>query len=139
MKPHLFPVRVYYEDTDFSGAVYHANYLRFMERARTEMLRALDIHQGARLAGEEAEPFAFVVRFLSIDYFKPAGMDDLLTIETAPGRIGAASLELAQRVLRGADVLASGHVRIACVIGGRAARMPKAVRDKLLRGLPDSA
>ncbi len=136
MKTHHFPVRVYYEDTDFSGAVYHANYLRFMERARTEMLRSLDIHQGARLAGEEAEIFGFVVRAMSVDFLRAAHMDDLLSVETTPGGIKAASFELAHRVLRGQEVLATAHVRIACAVNGRAARIPKAVKAKLERGLP---
>jgi acyl-CoA thioester hydrolase len=138
MRRHIFPVRVYYEDTDFSGAVYHANYLRFMERARTEMLRALDVNQGARMAGDEAEVFGFVVRNMTIDFLKPARMDDMLTVETTPQEIRAASLELTHRILRGDDLIVTAHVRIACAIDGRAARIPKTVREKLKRGLPDA-
>ena len=131
---HTFSVRVYYEDTDFSGAVYHANYLRFMERARTELLRSLGVEQGAILAGAPGDAFGFVVRSISIDFLKPARMDDLLTIETDPHEIGAASFELTQRVLRGEDLLAAARVRVACVIAGRAGRIPRPVRDKLLAG-----
>ena len=134
MTAHTFPVRVYYEDTDFSGAVYHANYLRFMERARTEMLRALGVQQGAALVGQGVEAFGFAVRAMTIDFLRPARMDDLLSVETTPGEFMAASFELSQRVLRGDEVLATAHVRIACVIKGRAARMPLAIREKLARG-----
>ncbi len=75
-------IRVYYEDTDFSGLVYHASYLRFMERARTEMLRALGLDQRALLAGAAGAPIFFVVRSMDVDFQKPATMDDLLTVET---------------------------------------------------------
>ena len=124
MSPHRFPVRVYYEDTDFSGVVYHASYLRFMERGRTEMLRALGIEQ----AGLE---FGFAVRAMQIDYLKPARMDDELTIETTTRSIGGATLDLDQRVLRGDDVLVTASVRIACIAQGRPARLPKDIRAKL--------
>ena len=130
--PHLFPVRVYYEDTDFSGAVYHASYLRFLERGRTEWLRALGIEQSALAAAPEAEAIAFAVPHMGIDFRAPARMDDLLTIETLVRKIGAASLDLAQRVLRGEDVLVAAEVRIA-LRGPRPApaRLPPAIRAKL--------
>ena len=131
MKHHLFPVRVYYEDTDFSGVVYHASYLRFMERGRTEMLRALGIEQGAVHAGEAGEVFGFAVRAMAIEFLRPARMDDLLTIETTPRTVGGATLELAQRILRGGEVLITAEVRIACVVNGRPARIPKSIRDRL--------
>ena len=128
---HRVAMRVYYEDTDFSGSVYHANYLRFMERARTEMLRDRGIDQGASFVGEAAETFGFVVRAMSIEWLKPARMDDLLTVETRVARIGGATLELDQRVQRGSEVLLSANVRIACVINGRAGRIPAGVRARL--------
>ena len=130
-KHHLFPVRVYYEDTDFSGVVYHASYLRFMERGRTEMLRALGVEQGAVHAGAAGDVFGFAVRAMSVEFLKPARMDDLLTIETVPRAVGGATLELAQRVLRGDEVLITAEVRIACVAHGKPARIPKHVREKL--------
>ena len=99
--PHAFPVRVYYEDTDFSGVVYHASYLRFMERGRTEMLRDRGVSQGASLGSEPGERFGFVVRAMSVDFRRPARMDDLLTVETEIVELGGASMELAQRVMRG--------------------------------------
>ena len=128
---HVFQVRVYYEDTDFSGVVYHASYLRFMERGRTEMLRARGLSQGEIMAGNAGEVFGFAVRSMTIEFLKPARMDDLLTIESTPRAIGGATLELDQRVLRGEEVLITASVRIACVAFGRPARIPKAVREAL--------
>src|SRR5438552_8870890 len=83
---HVMTVRVYYEDTDFSGIVYHANYLRFMERGRTNYLRLLGVDHRAlfEAAEREAPGFAFVVRSMQIEFLKPARMDDLLEISTAP-------------------------------------------------------
>ena len=112
---HLLPVRVYYEDTDFSGVVYHASYLRFMERGRTELLRATGVDQ-SELHGAE-EGLSFAVRRMTIDYLKPARMDDVLTIETRTGEIRGASLVMAQRVLRGAEVLVTADVRVARASG----------------------
>jgi acyl-CoA thioester hydrolase len=125
---HLFPIRVYYEDTDFSGIVYHANYLRFIERARTEMLREKDIHQGEILAGEK---LFFVVARMNLDFLRPARMDDLLTVETKPVKIGAAILELAQTVRRDDEVLFTARVFIAAVADGKARRLPREIREKL--------
>jgi acyl-CoA thioester hydrolase len=129
--PHLFPIRVYYEDTDFSGAVYHANYLRFMERGRTEYLRQAGIHQQAVHAGEHGQPFGFVVSRMTIEFLRPARMDDLLQVETTAKEIRGAAIDLVQRVLRDGEVLARTEVRVACVINGRAARLPAWVREKL--------
>ena len=129
--PHLFPVRVYYEDTDFSGAVYHANYLRFMERGRTELLRSLGVHQGQALGAAHGEAFGFVVRRMEIDFLKPARMDDELIVETTPMNVGGASIDLNQRVLRDGEVLVTAQVRVGCVVGGRAGRLPAEVRRKL--------
>jgi len=129
--PHLFPIRVYYEDTDFSGSVYHANYLRFMERGRTEYLRQAGIHQQAVHAGEHGQPFGFVVSRMTIEFLRPARMDDLLQVETTPKEIRGAAIDLVQRVLRNGEVLARTEVRVACVINGRAARLPAWVREKL--------
>ncbi len=129
MSAHRLPIRVYYEDTDFSGVVYHASYLRFMERGRTELLRDLGIHQQAIHAGEA--PFAFVVRAMQIDFLKPARMDDVLTVETWARHVKGASAVLAQRVLRGADVLVTAEVRVAAVTDGKPVRLPAAMREKL--------
>ncbi len=124
------PVRVYYEDTDFSGIVYHANYLRFMERGRTNYLRLLGVDHG-ELWGEaqtEAPGFAFVVRSLQIEFLKAARMDDLLSVATEPQEVRGASIWLRQRVLRGEEVLIEARVKVACVVGGRARPIPKALR-----------
>src|SRR5437660_1110905 len=100
---HVMPVRVYYEDTDFSGAVYHAGYLRFMERGRTNYLRLLGADQRVLFeeAAQDAPGFAFVVRSMQIEFLKPARMDDVLDIETLPEEVKGASILLHQRVTRG--------------------------------------
>ena len=126
---HLLPQRVYYEDTDFSGFVYHASYLRLLERGRTEMLRALGVHQGEIHAGDA--PFVFVVRAMSIEFLKPARMDDVVVVETRAAEIGGASMVLAQKLVRGAQTLVTAEVRVAVVAGGKPTRLPKDVRAKL--------
>lgn len=130
---HSLAVRVYYEDTDFSGVVYHANYLRFMERGRTEFLRATGVDQSALHGG--ADGLSFAVRRMTIDYFKPARMDDFLTVETRADEIRGASLAMAQRVLRGDDVLVTADVRVAVISRGRPARIPDSLRALLSHGV----
>ena len=130
---HLLPVRVYYEDTDFSGVVYHASYLRFMERGRTDFLRLLGVDHRALFeeAGKEAPGFAFVVRSMNIEYLKPAHMDDVLTIVTSPAEAAGASLTLKQEVFRGEMLLLEAMVKAAFVSGGRARRIPEALRKAM--------
>jgi acyl-CoA thioester hydrolase len=127
---HVMAVRVYYEDTDFSGVVYHANYLRFMERGRTNYLRLIGAGQRTLFAQaeQEAPGFAFVVRAMTINFLKPARMDDVLTITTAPEEVKGASITLCQQVTRGEDLLAEASVRVAFVLGGRARPIPKPLR-----------
>lgn len=127
---HVLLVRVYYEDTDFTGIVYHANYLRFMERGRTNYLRLLGADHRALFAAaeEEAPGFAFVVRAMQIDFLKPARMDDLLTVITEPVEVKGASATVRQRVLRGEELLVEARVRVAFVSGGRARPIPKPLR-----------
>lgn len=127
---HVQPVRVYYEDTDFSGVVYHASYLRFMERGRTNYLRLLGADQRALFeeVAKEAPGFAFVVRAMQLDFLKPARMDDLLEVVTTPSQVKGASIVLHQRVNRGAEMLVEATVQVAFVSGGRAQRIPKALR-----------
>ncbi|HEX7791074.1 MAG TPA: tol-pal system-associated acyl-CoA thioesterase [Afipia sp.] len=127
---HVMQVRVYYEDTDFTGIVYHANYLRFMERGRTNYLRLLGADQHALFAEAQSEApgFAFVVRSMQIEYLKPARMDDVLEVVTVPADIRGASITLAQEVRRGDEVLAEARVKVAFVSGGRARPIPKALR-----------
>jgi acyl-CoA thioester hydrolase len=131
---HLFPIRVYFEDTDFTGLVYHANFLRFIERARTEMLRALGFHQSAIHAGESGAPLFFVVARMQLEFLKPARMDDLLTVETRPLKITAAAIELEQIVRREAEILFSAKVLIAAVSDGKPRRLPREIREKLAPG-----
>ncbi|MFN3615868.1 MAG: tol-pal system-associated acyl-CoA thioesterase [Rubrimonas sp.] len=129
MTAHRLDVRVYYEDTDMAGVVYYANYLRYLERGRTEALRALGVDQ-ARLKAETG--VVFLVTRVEIDYRRPALFDDMLTIETAATGIGRASVAMAQRVLRGGETLAEAAVRLAAVgANGRAAALPDVVRTAL--------
>lgn len=127
---HTQPVRVYYEDTDFSGVVYHASYLRFMERGRTNYLRLIGADHRALFeqAAAEAPGFAFVVRHMDIAFRKPAHMDDVLTIVTAPEIVKGASVMLHQKVMRGEELLVEAHVQVAFVSGGRARPIPKPLR-----------
>jgi acyl-CoA thioester hydrolase len=127
---HEMVVRVYYEDTDFTGIVYHANYLRFLERGRTNYLRLIGADQRAlfEAAEKEAPGFAFVVRSMTIEFLKPARMDDLLAIVTAPEEVKGASMTLQQKVLRHGEVLAEARVRVAFVSGGRARPIPRPLR-----------
>ena len=127
---HSQQVRVYYEDTDFSGIVYHASYLRFMERGRTNYLRLIGADHRALFeqAAAEAPGFAFVVRHMDIAFRKPAFMDDVLTILTAPEEVKGASITLHQKVMRGDDLLVEAHVQVAFVSGGRARPIPKPLR-----------
>jgi acyl-CoA thioester hydrolase len=127
---HVLTVRVYYEDTDFTGVVYHASYLRFMERGRTNHLRLLGADHRALFEETEKEVpgFAFVVRTMNVEFLKPARMDDVLDVITEPEEVKGASITLAQRIVRGDAVLVRARVRVACVAGGKAQRIPKPLR-----------
>jgi acyl-CoA thioester hydrolase len=123
---HLFPVRVYYEDTDLSGMVYHANYLRWFERARSDMLRLLGIDQ--RAAAETGEG-TYAVADLTIRYLAPARLDDAVTVATAAEELRAASVRLRQRALRDETLLAEATVRVGFISpDGRPRRQPSAWR-----------
>jgi acyl-CoA thioester hydrolase len=127
---HVMPVRVYYEDTDFSGIVYHANYLRFLERGRSNYLRLLGADQRSLFeeAAQEAPGFAFVVRSMTIEFLKPARMDDVLDVITSYEEVKGASIMLHQRIVRGDDLLIEAHVRVAFICDGRARPIPKPLR-----------
>ena len=127
---HRLAVRVYYEDTDFSGVVYHANYLRFFERGRTEMLRDLGVDQAALFAAEP--PLGFAVARMEIDFRRPARMDDLLEVETRVAEVGGASLWMHQRLTRDGEVVVEATVRVAAVSRGRATRLPRGLSAVLL-------
>ncbi len=123
---HRLPVRVYYEDTDFTGVVYYANYLKFFERGRTDALRTAGVGHAALW---EAEPrLGFAVRKITVEYVQPARIDDALCVETVFIRAKGARFEVAQRILRGEALLASAEVTAACIdASGRPARLPKSV------------
>jgi acyl-CoA thioester hydrolase len=108
----IWPIRVYYEDTDAGGIVFYANYLKFFERARTEWLRGCGVDQH-RLAAETGA--LFVVRSTAVDYRSPARLDDVLTIVSRVERLGRASVDFAQAAWRGDTLLASSHIRVACI------------------------
>ena len=119
---HDFPVRVYYEDTDLAGIVYYANWLRFIERGRSEWLRALGIDQAALKA---QSGLVFAVRRIEADYLRPARFDDLLNVRTDLHAMTPARLVLDQQVARGGTVLFSARVTIVCLTAaGRPARLP---------------
>jgi len=127
---HVLTVRVYYEDTDFTGIVYHANYLRYMERGRTNYLRLIGADHRALFeeTEKEAPGFAFVVRSMTLDFLRPARMDDLLDIVTEPETVQGASVSVRQRVLRGDELLVEARVRVAFISGGRARPIPLPLR-----------
>lgn len=127
---HLLPVRVYFEDTDFSGVVYHASYLRFMERGRSDFLRLVGSDHAALFSGDDGVSFA--VRRMSIDFRRPARIDDVLEIRTRTEEMRGASMLLAQEVRRGGELLVSASVQVALVSAtGRARRIPAELRAVL--------
>ncbi len=136
---HVLAVRVYYEDTDFTGIVYHANYLRYMERGRTNYLRLIGADHRALFEATEKEApgFAFVVRSMTLDFLKPARMDDILEIVTEPEAVKGASITLRQRVMRGGDLLVEASVRVAFISGGRARPIPTALRVAMKADVDD--
>jgi len=127
----VWPVRVYWEDTDAGGVVYYANYLRFLERARSEWLRALGVEQ-TELAARDG--LVFVVRHIAVDFLRPARFDDLLAIHSRLLELGGASLTLEQAVVRAGAVLLTARVRIACVRNAdfRPVRIPPHIIKRLL-------
>jgi acyl-CoA thioester hydrolase len=133
---HTMAVRVYFEDTDFTKIVYHASYLRFMERGRTNYLRLLGANHRALFEETESEApgFTFVVRSMQIDFLKSARMDDVLEIVTEPLQVKGASVTLRQSVARHGEVLVEAHVRVAFVSGGRARPIPKPLRVAMKAG-----
>ncbi len=126
---HRMTVRVYFEDTDLAGIVYYANYLKFIERGRSEWVRELGIDQG-RLKAETG--LVFAVRHIEADFLSPARFDDVLDVETEPVRVGGARIVVAQRVRRGAELLFEATVTLAVLTEtGRAGRLPAEYRQRL--------
>ena len=130
---HRLPIRVYYEDTDFTGLVYHASYLRFMERGRSDFIRLLGIDQGELFeqTAQEAPGFHFVVRSMKLDFFRPARVDEVIEVVTKPGEVGGASIILKQEVVRDGQTLVAADVRIAFVANDKPLRIPVALRKAL--------
>jgi acyl-CoA thioester hydrolase len=133
---HLYAVRVYYEDTDLSGITYHANYLRWFERARSDLLRLLGIDQRAAIeAGDGVDAGAYAVAEINLKYLRPAKLDDDVVIETRCTDLGAASCRMVQRAIRGfrseaQEILAEASLRVGFIaLDGRPKRQPAAWRD----------
>jgi acyl-CoA thioester hydrolase len=150
---HSLPVRVYFEDTDFSGFVYHASYLRWYERGRSDFIRLLGISHADLIAPEAfasevvsgsregdaprnaGGPAAFVVRRLEIDYLRPARIDEVLEIITECAEVGRVHLQLAQEIRRGGEVLCRAAVKVVLVtLAGRPLRLPKPLLDRFISG-----
>jgi acyl-CoA thioester hydrolase len=128
---HTFPVRIYYEDTDAAGLVYHSNYLKFAERARTEALRLAGFEQSELMRKEK---IGFVVRRCVCDFLKPAYLDDLLTIETHLNDINKVSMNMRQAIRRGSETLVEVEVKLAVVTAaGKLGRMPDTIRKAMLK------
>lgn len=127
---HVLPVRVYYEDTDFSGLVYHATYIRWCERGRTDYVRLIGLNQKELFEGSDGESrLFFVVRHMDIDYLKPALMDDVLEVVTKVAEQGTASLKLSQEIRRNGTVLFKALVTIVLINErGRPARLTDAIK-----------
>ena len=131
---HVLPVRVYFEDTDCAGVVYHANFLKFCERARSDFIRLLGIDAKGLAEPEHGEPSVFVVRRVEIDYLKPGHMDDLLEIVTSCAEIGSASLVLQQDVRRDGTPIVRAKVTVVLVSrAGKPQRLGALVRTSLQR------
>ena len=128
-KTHILPISVYYEDTDLSGMVYHANYLRYMERGRTEFFRMAGISR-ARL--EDEEPTAWTLRRVGIEFFRPARLDDQIAVHSVLTDVTGARIKVLQRVRCGQTLLVEGRIE-ACVttLTGKPRRLPKNVLETL--------
>jgi acyl-CoA thioester hydrolase len=131
---HVLPVRVYFEDTDAGGLVYHASYVRFAERGRTDFLRLLGTDARQLITGSASrEPAAFVVRRMDIDFFRPGRMDDLLEVETRVKELGGASVTLIQTITRDGKRLVEAEVTVVLVsVSGKPLRLSDAVRGAFL-------
>jgi len=131
---HVLPVRVYFEDTDFTGLVYHANFLKFCERGRSDFIRMLGIDHRSLANPKQGEPAVFVVRRIEVDYLKPARIDEVLEVVTACAEIGGATLVLSQDVRRDGMVLARLKVSVVLVSeAGKPQRLGQLVRGALER------
>jgi acyl-CoA thioester hydrolase len=131
-RQHILPVRVYFEDTDFSGFVYHTGYLRWCERGRSDLLRLLGIHHSELLEPkDDGQPTAFVVRSLEVDFLRPAKMDDIVDVVTECTGVGGTYITLRQEVCREEEVLCRVLVKVVLVnLSGRPSRLPPIIRER---------
>lgn len=129
---HVLPVRVYYEDTDFTGIVYHGAYVRFFERGRSDFLRLCGIHHAELKTGESGQALAFAVRSMSLEFLKPATIDDLLEVRTRLVEHRGARIRLEQTIFRGEELLVSANVMVAVITAeGRPTRLPEKLAGRL--------
>jgi acyl-CoA thioester hydrolase len=135
---HILPVRIYYEDTDFTGVVYHANYLRYFERGRSDFLRAAGVHHNELLMGPE--PMGFAVNKITVQFRKPAKIDDALTVETVYETIRGPRIFVAQHLKRAGEVLVKAEVEACCIsLTGRPRKPPGVLLERLKPFLEPSA
>jgi len=129
-RAHHLPVRIYYEDTDFTGLVYHANYLRYFERGRSDFLRLAGVHHSALL--EAPEPLGFAVNRITLDFLKPARIDDALTVKTVFETMRGPRIFIAQSLNRGGDTLVTAEVQVCCIsLTGRPRKPPAMLLERL--------
>jgi acyl-CoA thioester hydrolase len=129
-REHVLPVRVYYEDTDFTGVVYHANYARFFERGRSDFLRLAGVSHAALL--ELPDPAAFTVTRIAIEFRRAARIDDALQVRTTYDQVKGPRLFISQRIVRGAELIAEAQVEAACIdLRGRARKPPPGLVEAL--------
>ena len=129
-REHRLPIRVYYEDTDFTGLVYHANYVRYFERGRSDCLRLMGIGHAELLDGDR--PMAFVVSKMGLSFLKPARIDDQLVVRTHYDAVKGPRLLIAQAITRGGDVLCRAEVEVVCIhMDGRPRRPTPLLRDRI--------
>jgi acyl-CoA thioester hydrolase len=129
-RAHLLPVRIYYEDTDFTGLVYHANYLRFFERGRSDFLRLAGVHHSALLEGEQ--PIGFAVNKMALEFQRPARIDDALVVKTWFERLKGPRIFISQTLWRGAETLVAAQVEVCCIsLSGRPRKPPAMLLGRL--------
>ena len=129
-REHCLPVRIYYEDTDFTGVVYHANYLRYFERGRSDFFRVVGISHSALL--ERPDPAAFTITRMTVDFKRAARIDDALLVRTTYDSAKGPRLFISQRITRGEDLIATAVVEAACIdLSGRARKPPPDLFEKL--------
>ena len=136
-REHQLPVRIYSEDTDFTGVVYHANYLRYFERGRSDFFRLVGVSHSALL--ERPDQAAFTITRITVDFKRAARIDDALLVRTTYDAVKGPRLFISQRITRGEELIATAQVEAACIdLTGRAIRPPAGLRDALAPLFPDS-